>query len=348
LKRSVRKLFIPLATALLFWGISNAHPVAAAGGRAFATSANAADVSALLEVAEHQFGAGNYSSAIATLRSIVAQNPTSAEAFYWLGRCYFETHDLENAISHGAKAVALEPTNSVFQQWLGRSYGAKAGHDKSFFAARKAKKQFEQAVELDPSNVDARRDLEEFCLEAPWIVGGSSEEARAQADAIASVSPEQGHIAHGMYDEKALKKPDLAENEYRQVLSAKPRNMDDYFDVAGFFQRRNKPADMNAALDAAAQVNPNDPRLMIFRAEAMVLSGTDLKRAEEYLKSYLASTPDRSDWPPHAAAREWLGRLYEAQGKRTEAAEQYRASLELDPSRKGAMERLASLEKFSR
>jgi tetratricopeptide (TPR) repeat protein len=78
-----------------------------------------------------------------------------------------------------------------------------------------------------------------------------------------------------------------------------------------------------------------------------VLSGTDLPRAEQYLKSYLASTPDRSDWPSHAGAREWLGRLYEAEGKRSEAAEQYRAALQLDPGRKEAKARLQKLEKQS-
>jgi tetratricopeptide (TPR) repeat protein len=303
---------------------------------------------ALLEAAQHQFGAGNYASAIAALRSVISQNPLSAEAFYWLGRCYFEIHDYDSAIRHAEKSVSLQPNNSMFKQWLGRAYGAKADHDKSFFAARKAKKQFEEAVQLDASNVDARRDLEEFCLEAPWIVGGSSDEARSQAEAIAKIDPEQGYIALGVYDEQALKRPDLAENEYRQVLSAKPRQMDDYFDVAAFFQRRNNPRDMMATLDAAAKVNPNDPRLLIFRAEAMIISRSDLRHAEEYLKSYLASTPDRSDWPPHAAAREWLGCLYEAEGKRAQAAEQYRASLELDPRRKSATERLDSLEKFSR
>jgi hypothetical protein len=65
------------------------------------------------------------------------------------------------------------------------------------------------------------------------------------------------------------------------------------------------------------------------------------------LKSYIAGTPERSDWPPHAAAREWLGRLYESQGKRAEAAEQYRASLQLDPGRKEASARLHQLEKAS-
>jgi tetratricopeptide (TPR) repeat protein len=78
-----------------------------------------------------------------------------------------------------------------------------------------------------------------------------------------------------------------------------------------------------------------------------VLGNANLAGAEQYLKSYLASTPDRSDWPSHAVAREWLGRLYETQGKRAEAAEQYRAALQLDPKQKEARARLEKLEKAS-
>jgi hypothetical protein len=78
-----------------------------------------------------------------------------------------------------------------------------------------------------------------------------------------------------------------------------------------------------------------------------VLSGSEPAHAEEYLKSYLASTPERSDWPSHASAREWLGRLYESQGKRAEAAEQYRDSLQIEPDRKDVRARLEKLEKAS-
>jgi tetratricopeptide (TPR) repeat protein len=70
-----------------------------------------------------------------------------------------------------------------------------------------------------------------------------------------------------------------------------------------------------------------------------------LSEAEKYLKSFLASTPDRSDWPTHAAAREWIGKLYEHMGRRMEAAEQYRAALQLDPSRQDAKANLQRLEK---
>jgi TolA-binding protein len=104
---------------------------------------------------------------------------------------------------------------------------------------------------------------------------------------------------------------------------------------------------MQSAIQAAAQVSPNDPRLAYVRGVALVLANNNLAEAEKNLKAYLASTPDRSDWPSHASAREWLGRLYEAQGKRSEAGEQYRAALQLDPGNKEAKSRLENLEKSS-
>ena len=89
------------------------------------------------------------------------------------------------------------------------------------------------------------------------------------------------------------------------------------------------------------------PELISNYDVAAVLSNSNLPRAEQDLKSYLASAPDRSDWPSHAAAREWLGRLYELQGNRTAAAEQYRAALQLEPKNKDAQQRLQKLEKSS-
>ena len=63
------------------------------------------------------------------------------------------------------------------------------------------------------------------------------------------------------------------------------------------------------------------------------------------LKSYLATVPDNSDLPPHASAREWLGKLYESQGRFSEAAEEYRLSLALDPHNKEVEEDLKRVQK---
>jgi tetratricopeptide (TPR) repeat protein len=307
------------------------------------TAAARADQKEQIQKAQHQIEGGEYAAAITSLQVVVSQEPGSAEAHYWLGRAYYENRDYDNAAAKEEKAVSLEPKNSLYHQWLGRAYGGQADRERSFSLARKVKKEFEEAVRLDPSNIAARRDLEDFCLDAPWIVGGSKDEARAQVEAIAAIDPIEGHLARAALD-KAQGKLDLEENEYRQVLSAKSSKIDPYFEAAEFFSRQNKPMDLEATIQAASAVSPNDARLEYYRGVLGVSKGgVASAQAEQYLKAYVASTPNRSNWPPHAAAREWLGKLYEAQGKRAEAAEQYRAALQLDPGRKEARNRLDKL-----
>src|SRR6202451_2433487 len=206
------------------------------------SSAIAVDASAPIQTAQRQFNAGNYSAAITTLQSAITQNPSNGEAYYWLGRTYYEIRDYDNAIAAGEKSIALDPKNSVYHQWLGRIYGGKADRDRSFSYARKVKKEFEAAVELNPDKVAARRDLEEYDLQAPWVVGGNKDEGKAQVDAIAARDPVAGHLARGVYDMDGAKKADLAEKEYREVLAAKPAKIDEYLEVIAFFQQLNKPA----------------------------------------------------------------------------------------------------------
>jgi tetratricopeptide (TPR) repeat protein len=210
------------------------------------------------------------------------------------------------------------------------------------------KKEFETAVQLNPANIDARRDLEDYEIQAPWVVGGSKDDAKAQMDAIVALDPVEGDLARAMYDDEALKKPDAAAKDYHDALAANPKKIEPYLDALAFYQKENKAPEMQAATQQASQVAPNDPRLTYYRGVALVIANNNLADAEKDLKAYLASTPERSDWPSHASAREWLGRLYEAQGKRSEAAEQYRAALQLDPDRKEAKARLQNLEKGSK
>jgi len=305
-----------------------------------ARMASADDLSAV----QAQFQSGNYTMAMNTLRALISQNPNDAAAHYWLGRCYIEKSDYDNAVTQLQQAVQLTPNSSDFHDWLGRAYGGKADRERSFLLARRVKKEFLAAVQLDPSNIEARRDLEDYLLEAPWIVGGSNEDALAQVKAIALLDPLSGHLARADYD-AYLGKKDKAAAEYSAVLAMKPRKMVPYFEIADFYARQGNGAEVEQVTQAAAQVNSKDVRLAFYRGMGRVLSGTDFTAAEEDLKSYLASSPQRSDWPSHAASRYWLGRLYEKEGNKMEAAEQYRASLQLDPRRNDARKRLEALEK---
>ena len=136
-------------------------------------------------------------------------------------------------------AVERAPGNSEYHRWLGRAYGAKADRTRSFLLARRVKGEFEQAVELDPSNIAARRDLLEFYLDAPWIVGGDDGKARDQVRAIALRDPVQGDLARARYF-MSEGHGDQAAAAYGRVLAMKPPAADPYFEAAEFFARHRQ------------------------------------------------------------------------------------------------------------
>lgn len=297
-----------------------------------------------LEIARTQFDAGKYVEAVATLQAALAKSPGDARLHFWFARSCFELKDFDRAVRSAERAVQLYPQNSVYHQWLGRAYGEKADRDHSFGLARKTRSEFEKAVELDPRNLSARRDLIDFYLEAPWILGGDRTKAWQQAETIAAMDPIEGRLAHAAcYRDQ--KKFDRAEVEYRAVLAAGCAHADACLEAADFFIERRDAAGIEATVETVARVNPGDRRLAYYRGVADAAAGDRLNEAAGLLRSYIERVPPRSDYPSQAAARVWLGRVYEALGKRQEAAVEYRAALQLDPNRKAAREGLRRVEK---
>ncbi len=298
----------------------------------------------VLETARRQFEAGQYDRVIATLQAGLRKQPSNPDYHYWLGRAYFELDDYDQAILCAERAVELVPSSSDYRYWLARAYARKASRESSFSFARKAKSAFEDAVSIGPTNIAARRALSEYYARAPWIVGGSESKAREQCRAVARLDPVEGHLCWATYwvEEKNLPR---AEQEYRQALALKPKSVEPYLEVIEFYENRRNPAAMEDTLQEAAALAAADPRLDYYRGVARVLAGNRLEEAERFLESYITRAPRRNDWPPHAAAHEWLGRLYEKQGKTREAAERYRAAVELDPRRESARNALKSIEK---
>jgi tetratricopeptide (TPR) repeat protein len=302
-------------------------------------------VAAALETAQQQFESGNYSAAITTLESAAASSPQDARLYYWMGRSYYELRDYKDASGQLEHATRLDPKNSEYHDWLGRAYGEEADRSHSFWLARKAREQFEEAVALDPRNIPARRDLMEFYASAPWILGGSKDKAREQIAAIAALDQVEGALAEALFY-KDTKRLAQAEPYYREIIQWKPHRVEPYLEVAKFYARGQDAAHMKEAVELAASVNPSDVRLPYYRGVLGVLEG-NYSEAETYLKAYLARTPQRSDLPSHGEARMWLGILYEKMGRRLEAAEQFRAALQLDPDLEYARQSLKRLEQQS-
>ena len=121
------------------------------------------------------------------------------------GQSLFQQGKIDAAIAEFKAAVAAQPDSSIAHLWLGRALGRKienAGPLQAVLMVGDVRREFEQAVALDPNDLEARADLLQFYLGAPRAFGGGIEKAEAQADAIAKLDPAMGQRARALTEEK--------------------------------------------------------------------------------------------------------------------------------------------------
>jgi tetratricopeptide (TPR) repeat protein len=258
-----------------------------------------------VQMAQSRFAAGSYGEAVKILSTALARDPDDAAIYYWLLRSHYELGDYDEAIACGERAVKASPQNAEYQRWLGRAYGAKAEQSHSFFLARKVKRAFEAAVNLDPRNIQARRDFMQYLVEAPWIVGGDKEKAHQQIDLIAEQDPLQGGLARASFL-SAEKKWKEAGAEYLAVVDQRPDDIEAYMEAAEFFGDRKDMINLDHVLGLAQAAHTRDPRMDFYRAVVLILRRSNPPAAESLLRSYLVNVPQRSDYPSHKAALTWL------------------------------------------
>jgi tetratricopeptide (TPR) repeat protein len=250
----------------------------------------------------------------------------------------------DRGISACELAVNLAPQNSLYHLWLGRIYGEKAdraGFISAAGLAKKVRSEFERAVELDPESWQARADLAEFYLEAPGIVGGGKNKARAQADALASLNPATAHYMNGRIAEKN-KDIATAEREYRAAIEASHGGAHAWLNLALFYRHQNRLDEMEQAL-RTMQSRPLDrPESLMDGGSIMLRTGRNYALGIELVKKYL-SGPTVEEGPAFKA-HYILGQLLEKQGDPPAAAQEYRAALALAREYTHAQEALKRVE----
>jgi tetratricopeptide (TPR) repeat protein len=294
---------------------------------------------------EDMLAAGRVDNAIAALDARLKTAPGDAESYNLLCRSYFVLGNWDRAISACEKAVGLDAGNSRDHLWLGRAYGEKAAQAHFFTAitlAQKVRSEFETAVQLSPSNVDARSDLAEFYLEAPGIVGGGQEKAAAEARSLATIDPAKAHwvtarIAQKNHDDGT------AEKEYRAAVEASHGGALAWLNLAFFYRRSQRLDDMENAINHATSAQTNASEVLMEAAETLIGAGRNFPYAVQLLKLYLSSPT--VEQAPAFKAHYLLGTMLEKQGNREQAAEQYRDSLAMAKSFSRAQ---AALERLNR
>jgi tetratricopeptide (TPR) repeat protein len=285
---------------------------------------------------------GRADQALETLDQQIRTTPT-AEAYNLLCRAHFEIEDWDAGIPACEKAVSMAPGNGLYHLWLGRIYGEKADRAGFLSAAGLAKKvrtEFERAVELSPDSWEARSDLAEFYLEAPSIVGGGKDKARAQADLLMPLNPA---IAHWVQARIAERNKDTAsaEQEYRAAIAASQGGARAWLNLAGFYRHTGRFDEMEQALRTMESRPLDSPAALVDGASILLRAGRDYSMGVRLLRRYIDSSTTVEEAPVFKA-HYLLGEVLEKQGDRTAAAEEYRAALALARGYRQAQDALKS------
>ena len=273
---------------------------------------------------------GRVDEVIVALRGQINASPNDALAHNLLCRAYFSLDQWDRGISACEKAVALAPDNSQFHLWLGRIYGEKA--DKSGFMtaaglAKRVRNEFETAVHLNPSSVDARSDLAEFYLEAPGIVGGGRDKAERQANSLISLDPARAHWVNARIAEK---KKDFAaaESEYRGAIEVSHGSASSWLNLGLFYRHREQFDMMEQALTHVRPAPLDRPDALVDAAEILIRSQRNLPEAIQLLQVYLQSN-SKVEQAPAFKVHYLLGTAVEKLGDKQNAAAEYKSALAL-------------------
>jgi tetratricopeptide (TPR) repeat protein len=241
------------------------------------------------------------------LEKLTVDEPTNAEAWYYLAETFIARNDGEKALAAAEKATTLDPTQSRYFLQAGHAAGLsalKAGLFAKLGFAKQCKAAYDKAVELDPKSIDARWSVMEYCRQAPGFLGGGMDQAYAQAEEIKKLDARRGLQAYVILY-TADKKYSQAFTLYEEVLRQKPGDGDALYNIG----------------------------------RLAALSGEQLDRGLAALREYVEKEPKAN----HARTYTRIGNILEKKGDKAGARTAYETAVAGDPKFVQAIEALKKL-----
>jgi tetratricopeptide (TPR) repeat protein len=273
---------------------------------------------------------GQADAAIRLLESSLRAEAGDAEAHQLLCRAYFQEERWDDAIQECSQSVALSPGDSNSHLWLGRAEGERA--DRVMFVTayrlgRKVHAEFETAVQLNPSNLEALSDLGEFYVEAPPVVGGGVTKAQALAVGLQSLDSARAYELRGRIAVQE-KDPSRAETYFRVAISASSHPASYWMVLASFYRKAEKWDKMQQAILSGIAADREHGVATVDAAHLLMRAGRDPQMSIRLMESYLAS-PNQSESEPAFRVRNDLAVLLAAQGDSAGAQQQLAAAAAL-------------------
>jgi tetratricopeptide (TPR) repeat protein len=291
------------------------------------------------------FETGDLAAAEKSFKDALEADGENHAALFYLGRIALADEDIDGAIDQLRQAVKLNETDSDYRTWLGRAYIAKL-QTVSFFekgvVAGRALENLKKAVDLDPSNIEARISLGGYYLNAPSIAGGSTKKAREQAEEVLKYDAVEGnsmlariHIKNEEYDH-AIEKLDVC-------IEAKPDNIEYRYHLGMLYQQLERYDETFDVFEQVLEIDPDNRAALYQIGRTAAFSGTNIDRGIECLRVYLEKDVE-SGYPGYDGAHWRLGMLFEHRGDVARARTEYETAVRLNPEEDRYGESLKELD----
>ena len=186
----------------------------------------------IVELLEH----GHYRRALNQL----AASPTTQQHDLLLSRIQLGLGEFEGALDLAEKLTAAEPENAAFHvSQVAAVVGEMAVHAtmfKQLGLAKRAKKELDAALAIDPKNADAIYGLVLYDENAPSFIGGDKAVAQKLAEQLTGIDPARGYLAQASlaHDHKDAT---AEEALLRKAVAADAKNYEAQIGLATFLER---------------------------------------------------------------------------------------------------------------
>jgi tetratricopeptide (TPR) repeat protein len=238
--------------------------------------------------------------------SLLGALPASAEVHNLRCRVYFAMSRWDEAAGECDQAVRLNGGNSIDHLWLGRALGEKADNASflaAFNLAKRARSEFEQAVNLNPRDGEALTDLGEFYTSAPGVVGGGVDKAQTLVTPLEKVDPARAHILMARIAE-SRKDAGTAEREFKLATTTSEHPAFAWMTLASFYRKHERWDDMESAVESGYHAAQHDRKagVALFNGASVLIRGKrNLTLAKKMLEEYLVSYPRTEEGPAFEA-----------------------------------------------
>ena len=269
------------------------------------------------------FDQGQYQEAEIIFKKLTDSPEHKSQGLMYMSWLYLAQGKTESAIEYIEQALKVEPNTAEELTLSGDIYCNHAQRSSMFSALKMAKKciaQYEEALKLEPENVDTVMTAMQFYLAAPSFAGGDTEKGNALLEKLKSLSPEHAATYKVAELDKA-EKTDEALAVADELTKKGFSTATNQYMIAHFYRDKkqyDKALPLFASMNKFSETTRNRWFIrdsLLQQGEILMIDNRDLPTAIKLIEEY--KQKNRNPGDPHYFWSTWsLAKAYQSAGNR--------------------------------